>query len=58
MADRNIILAPPPGTTVPDKDPMLERVDLKSMDWAARKSQQPALNTSATGPISHVKNQN
>lgn len=44
-----------PQDHVPDSDPMIERVPLDDMDWAARKSQQHGW---AAGPktIKHVKN--
>lgn len=47
----------PPMDRVPDSDPMIVRVPLDDMDWAARKSSQ---RTWADGPksIKHVPNGN
>lgn len=46
MADTPIFS--PPQTKVTDKDPMIVKVPMESMDWANRKSQQPTLMTAAT----------
>lgn len=46
----------PPMDRVTDDDPSIIRIDLTKVEWAFRKSQQPQMDSSATGPVRHVQN--
>lgn len=54
MADSSPAFTPNFPAKAPDSDPMINRVDLESMGWQNRKSQQPAYQTKAG--VQHVKN--
>jgi hypothetical protein len=55
MADSSRLFTPPQNN-VPDSDPMIVRVPLKSMDWANRSSQQKAWDTKEVGGVKNLPN--
>lgn len=56
MAESSSPAFNPPMGTVKDNDPMVSKVPMDKTDWGFRKGAAPALDGSATGPISHVGN--
>lgn len=44
----------PPALQPKDTDPMVMKVNVKEVEWAARESQQPSMRQEL--PISHVRN--
>lgn len=45
----------PPQTTVKDNDPLVSKVPMDRMDWAGRRTSQPAFQDGMP-PIKHVPN--
>lgn len=54
MADQSPAFNPPSGT-VKDTDPMIIKVPMDRMDWAARKESQPQFQDGLP-PITHIPN--
>ncbi|MGE3582795.1 MAG: hypothetical protein AB7J28_15430 [Hyphomonadaceae bacterium] len=55
MADRSPAFNPPMNSLPSEKDPMIVKVPMEKMDWAARRSQQENIKAGDMG-ITHVPN--
>lgn len=56
MAQDNSRLFTPPQNHVPESDPMIVRIPLEHMPWAARRSQQKTWMTREVGGVKNIPN--